>query len=158
VWENKPKRIVQNLLTAHVRLTGRLSRWFRTQANQVEIHGVKATRVLLADGYTLVRAEFQSCSRQLMELGNRPAATFVGEETGGGYYGNTSGFEIRLTLPNSTLWIRIPLLKFVVEVGGDIPFGRGVMPDHEIQPTIDEYLNGVDAEINYNLKVIRDTK
>jgi C-terminal processing protease CtpA/Prc len=89
--------------------------------------------------------------------GNR-RATFIGEETGGGYYGNTSGSYIRLTLPNSQIWIRIPLLKFVVEVGGDIPFGRGVIPDHEIQPTIDEYLNGVDAEMNYALKLIRDSR
>ncbi|MBA2339269.1 MAG: hypothetical protein H0V88_02655 [Pyrinomonadaceae bacterium] len=89
--------------------------------------------------------------------GNRQA-TFIGEETGGGYYGNTSGSYIRLTLPHSQIIIRIPLLKFVVEVGGDIPFGRGVIPDYEIQPTIDEYLNGVDAEMNYALKLIRDSE
>jgi len=89
--------------------------------------------------------------------GNRQAV-FIGEETGGGYYGNTSGFVVRLTLPNSQIIIRIPLLKFVVEVGGDIPFGRGVIPDHEVQPTIDEYLNGIDAEMNYALKLIRDNK
>jgi hypothetical protein len=89
--------------------------------------------------------------------GNRQA-TFIGEETGGGYYGNTSGFQIRLTLPHSEIVIRIPLLKFVVEVTGAIPFGRGVIPDHEIQPTIDEYLNGIDVEMNYALKLIRDRK
>jgi Peptidase family S41 len=88
--------------------------------------------------------------------GNRQQAIFIGEETGGGYYGNTSGFVIKLTLPNSQIIIRIPLLKFVVEVGGDTPFGRGVIPDYEIEPTIDEYLNGVDAEMNYALKLIRD--
>jgi C-terminal processing protease CtpA/Prc len=89
--------------------------------------------------------------------GNRQAV-FIGEETGGGYYGNTSGFQIILTLPHSQITIRIPLLKFVVEVGGDIPFGRGVIPDHEVQPTIDEYLNGADAEMTYALKLIRDSK
>jgi C-terminal processing protease CtpA/Prc len=89
--------------------------------------------------------------------GNRQA-TFIGEETGGGYYGNTSGRYINLTLPNSQISIRIPLLKFVVEVSGDIPFGRGVIPDYEIQPTIGEYLNGVDAEMNYALKLIREGK
>jgi hypothetical protein len=52
--------------------------------------------------------------------------------------------------------VRIPLLKFVVELGGSIPFGRGVIPDHEVQPTIDEYLCGVDAKMNYALKLIRD--
>lgn len=89
--------------------------------------------------------------------GNRPAV-FIGEETGGGYYGNTSGIDVLLTLPNSQMAIRIPLLKFVVEVAGDIPFGRGVIPDYEVQPTIDEYLNGVDAEMSYALKLIREGK
>jgi hypothetical protein len=90
--------------------------------------------------------------------GNRKAV-FIGEETGGGFYGNTSGFEIRLTLPNSQISIRIPLLKFVVEVAADdIPFGRGVIPGYEIQPTIKEYLSGVDAEMNYAFKLIRDGK
>jgi C-terminal processing protease CtpA/Prc len=90
--------------------------------------------------------------------GNRPQSIFIGEETGGGYYGNTSGSYLILTLPNSKLTIRIPLLKFVVEVGGDIPFGRGVIPDHEVQPSIDQYLNGTDAEMNFTLKLIRERR
>lgn len=89
--------------------------------------------------------------------GNRQA-TFIGEETGGGYYGNTSGKFLQLTLPNSRISIRIPLLKFVLEVSGDTPFGRGVIPNYQVQPTIDEYLNNIDAEMNYVLKLIRNDK
>lgn len=83
---------------------------------------------------------------------------FIGEETGGGYYGNTSGKYLILTLPNTRVFIRIPLLKFVVDVGGSIPFGRGVIPDYEIEPTLDEYLNGIDAALNFTLNLIQRSK
>lgn len=81
---------------------------------------------------------------------NYTSARFIGEETGGGYYGNTSGFFINYTLPNSKLTGRIPLIKFVVEEKQNgIPFGHGVMPDHEIQPKIEEYLSGYDTEMEF---------
>ncbi len=83
------------------------------------------------------------------------AAIFVGEETGGGFYGQTSGFQLALTLPNTKTKIYIPLLKFVTAFSSkDIPEGRGVIPDHQIQPTYEEFTDGVDAELNYSLKLI----
>ncbi|MCX2493371.1 S41 family peptidase [Pedobacter sp. PF22-3] len=88
---------------------------------------------------------------------NYTSARFIGEETGGGYYGNTSGFFINYTLPNSKLTGRIPLIKFVVEEKQNgIPFGHGVMPDHEIQPTIEEYFRGYDAEMEFVKKQIKN--
>lgn len=88
---------------------------------------------------------------------NHTKAHFIGEETGGGYYGNTSGYFINYTLPNSKLTGRIPLIKFVVEgKQNGIPFGRGVMPDHEIQPKIDEYLSGYDAEMEFVKRQIQN--
>src|SRR5699024_5719946 len=38
-------------------------------------------------------------------------ATFVGQETGGGYYGNTSGYTQDLILPSSGIAIEIPALQ-----------------------------------------------
>ena len=82
-------------------------------------------------------------------------ATFIGREVGGGYYGNTSGFSIKLTLPNSKISVRIPLLKFVVDVKGNIPFGHGVIPDYPLDPTIDEYLKGYDTELEFAKKMTK---
>jgi C-terminal processing protease CtpA/Prc len=76
-------------------------------------------------------------------------AKFIGQETGGGYYGNTSGMFLVLILPTSKITIRIPLLKFIVNVKENFPFGRGVIPDYQIEPTIDEYLNGYDTELEF---------
>ncbi|WP_293790392.1 S41 family peptidase [uncultured Pedobacter sp.] len=88
---------------------------------------------------------------------NYTSARFIGEETGGGYYGNTSGFFIHYTLPNSKLTGRIPLIKFVVEEKQNgIPFGHGVMPDHEVQPKIEEYLSGYDTEMEFVKGLIKN--
>ena len=88
---------------------------------------------------------------------NYTNAIFIGEETGGGYYGNTSGSFLKYTLPHSKLTGRIPLCKFVVQDKVfDIPFGHGVMPDYFIQPGIGEYLQGHDMEMEYVKKLIAD--
>lgn len=88
---------------------------------------------------------------------NYTNARFIGEETGGGYYGNTSGFFINYTLPSSKLTGRIPLIKFVVkEKQNNIPFGRGVMPDNEVQPKIEEYLSGYDTEMEFVKNLIKN--
>lgn len=87
---------------------------------------------------------------------NYTHAKFIGEETGGGYYGNSSGSFLSFTLPNSAVTGRIPLCKFVIEPKADtIPFGRGVLPDYEVQPTIKEYLTGYDSEMEYVKALIR---
>ncbi|MBB6239560.1 hypothetical protein HDC90_004213 [Pedobacter sp. AK013] len=88
---------------------------------------------------------------------NYTNARFIGEETGGGYYGNTSGFFIHYTLPNSKLTGRIPLIKFVVdEKQNNILFGHGVMPDDEVQPKIEEYLSGYDTEMEFVKTLIKN--
>ncbi|MFD2584537.1 S41 family peptidase [Pedobacter vanadiisoli] len=88
---------------------------------------------------------------------NYTKARFIGEETGGGYYGNTSGYFIHYTLPNSKLTGRIPLIKFVVEEKqNSTPFGHGVIPDDEVQPKIEEYLKGYDTEMEFVKKLIKN--
>jgi hypothetical protein len=44
--------------------------------------------------------------------------TFVGEEIGGNYYGNTSGIFLILTLPNTKIRVLLPLVKYVLAVSG----------------------------------------
>lgn len=87
-------------------------------------------------------------------LRDKTKALFIGEETGGGYYGQSSGYGLTLTLPNTQIRIRIPLFKFVTDFNAyDIPIGRGVIPDYKIQPTIEEYLSGTDAVKRFAMKL-----
>ncbi len=81
--------------------------------------------------------------------------SFVGEEVGGAYYGNTSGLTLHVTLPNTKVRVDIPLRKYVLAVSGYGYPRRGVMPDYPVQPTIQDVLNGIDTEMIYTLKLIK---
>lgn len=85
-------------------------------------------------------------------------AIFVGQETGGGYLGNTSGYSEELVLPNSKIKVYIPALQFVMSVEPTLPFGRGVIPHHEVIPTFEEYINGENAPLKYVLKQLENEK
>ncbi len=84
--------------------------------------------------------------------------TFVGQETGGGYLGNTSGYSQELILPNSKIEVDIPALQFIMNVKQKLPFGSGVIPDHKVIPTFEQYLNDVNAPLEYILEKIRNEK
>jgi Peptidase family S41 len=88
---------------------------------------------------------------------NHTKAKFIGEETGGGYYGNTSGKFLLFTLPNTNITGRIPLQKFIVYTkNNSIPFGHGLMPDYFVSPTIENFLKGVDEEMDFTKKLIKN--
>ena len=78
-------------------------------------------------------------------------ATFVGQETGGGYYGNTSGYSRELVLPNSKIAIDIPALQFVMNVKPTLQFGSGIKPDHKVIPTFEQRLASENASLHYIL-------
>lgn len=80
-------------------------------------------------------------------------AVFIGEEGGGGYSGNTSGTLLELTLPATGLKIDIPILQFVIDTRKG-QFGRGVIPDYEVQPGFNEFIKGYDAELEFAKKLI----
>lgn len=80
---------------------------------------------------------------------------FLGEETGGGYYGNTSGYSERLSLPHTQIMVDIPALRFEMNVNDRIPFGRGVIPHYKVTPTFEEYIKGENAALNFALKLIQ---
>lgn len=81
-------------------------------------------------------------------------ATFVGQETGGGYYGNTSGYSQELILPNSKICIDIPALQFIMNVKDKFHFGSGVIPHHQITPTFEEYVKGENTSLKFILNNI----
>jgi hypothetical protein len=109
----------------------------------------KGSMYVLTSGWTYSGgAEFSALMKE------HSSAVFIGEETGGGYYGNTSGTLLELTLPNTKLKIDIPILKFVLDVRKG-KFGRGTIPDFEVQPTFEEFISGYDTELEYAKRLIR---
>lgn len=85
-------------------------------------------------------------------------AIFVGQETGGGYIGNTSGYRENLTLPNSKVLIKIPALQFIMNVEPKLPYGRGVIPHYEVISTFEQYTNRENASLNYILEQLEIEK
>ena len=78
---------------------------------------------------------------------------FIGEETGGGYYGNTSGTTTKLELPNSKIEIIIPKFKYVNDVKKTNYKDRGVIPDYIITPTIDDVISHKDVQLDFAIKL-----
>jgi len=103
---------------------------------------------LINGGSFSVATEFAS------ELHSLDRALFVGVESGGGYYGNTSGFFAVVILPHSNLELGIPLMGFYSKVQPAMHSNRGVFPDLEISPTISGILNNRDEVMDYTLSLI----
>ena len=82
-------------------------------------------------------------------------ATFIGEETGGGYYGNNSGMQTIVTLPNSKMRVRVPMYEYWNAVPGYDGKRRGTVPDHLTPSTVANLLHGVDAQLELALKLTK---
>ncbi|MEQ8216895.1 MAG: S41 family peptidase [Arenibacter sp.] len=101
---------------------------------------------VLIDGACFsVTSEFCSVANHLDRV------SFIGEETGGGYYGNNSGAFAIVTLPNSKMKLGIPLMAYYTAVKDYEFTDRGVMPDHPIGNTIKAVLTPQDEVLDWTL-------
>lgn len=104
--------------------------------------------VLINGASFSVTSEFAAVTHYLKR------ATFIGEETGGGYYGNNSGTFVIVPLTNSRLIMGIPMLAYYTAVK-DYPFtDRGLIPDYEVKPNVHQILEGKDAVLDFTLDLI----
>jgi hypothetical protein len=78
---------------------------------------------------------------------------FIGEETGGGYYGNTSGGWARIILPNSKIAVGIPRIKYSMAVKEAVHKDRGIIPDFPIVPGIKDIVRKRDVQMHYALRL-----
>lgn len=105
--------------------------------------------VLINGGCFSTTAEF------LSQAHHHKRATFIGEESGGGYYGNSSGAVPSVTLPNTKLIVYVPLVTYYMAVSGYKAAAHGILPDHPIRYTIEELLAGKDKERALALELAR---
>jgi C-terminal processing protease CtpA/Prc len=103
--------------------------------------------VLIDGGTFSTAADFCAVTHYLKR------ATFIGEETGGGYYGNNSGMQAVLTLPNSKAMVRVPMYEYWNAVPGYDGKRRGTKPDHLIETKAANLLRGVDEQLELALKL-----
>lgn len=108
--------------------------------------------VLINGGTFSAAAEFCAIAR------SRNRAIFIGQEAGGGYYGNSSLGAPLLTLPNSKIRVSIPLGRYELAVDQRVPVGHGVIPDYKTVYYIKDVLEGKDKELELCLKIIGERK
>jgi len=104
----------------------------------------------LTDGWS-----FSTCADVATVLHHNRWATLIGEETGGGYDGNTSGNSRTLTLTNSKIRLNLPMWMYTTANLGHDYYGRGAVPHEPVVPTIQQYLNGEDVMLNQALSLIK---
>jgi hypothetical protein len=83
--------------------------------------------------------------------------TVVGEETGGGAYGNTAWLIPDAKLPETGVRFRLPLFRLVIDK--NIPKnGRGVQPEVPALPTIEAIRRNTDFKVEKVMKLIEEDK
>ncbi len=120
-----------------------------TQSQEPSAPSFRGKAYVLIDGGTFSTAADAATVMHHLKL-----ATFVGEETGGGYDGNTSGITERDTLESSGVGFTCPHWMYTTANLGHAYFGRGAPADHSPEVTIDDVLAGRDPELEFILEQI----
>jgi hypothetical protein len=69
----------------------------------------------------------------------------IGEETGGGAYGNSAWMIPDVTLPNTKVRFRLPKFRLVMDKNL-VKEGRGIIPDIQVSPTRETIRRGIDPK------------
>lgn len=103
---------------------------------------------ILIDGLGFSSTGFFCALMKYNKLG-----VFVGEELGGTYL--TTADPSVFTLNNSKLRIRIARAERCVAVEG-FPKNRGILPDYEIKPSINDLIENKDRVLEYTIELIKN--
>ena len=96
---------------------------------------------------------FSAATMCIATLQGQSNIKVVGEETGGGYYGNSAMHIPVITLPNSGLQVSLPMYRLVMDASR--PKGHGIIPDIIINPSSEAIKKGVDLKIEAIKEMIR---
>jgi len=78
----------------------------------------------------------------------------VGEETGGGWHGNSGVMIPDIRLPQTRLQVRLPLFK-IVQYRHVPQTGTGIIPDIAVPPTTEGVIRRIDRKMNFVKEMIR---
>ena len=88
---------------------------------------------------------------------NQDNVTAVGEETGGGAYGNTAWLIPDVRLPETKVEFRLPLFRLVMDKNYP-KTGRGIQPEVLVKPTVSAIRKNEDYKLNKVLEMINEDK
>ena len=105
--------------------------------------------------YVLTNAFSTSATGTLTgQLKSRTNAIFIGEEAGGNPNQTVARQGVDIILPNSKVKVLVPLVLSVKDVNFENK-GRGVIPDYDVKPSIEDLLNNKDPVMEFALKLIK---
>ncbi|MFK7951493.1 MAG: S41 family peptidase [Ekhidna sp.] len=113
--------------------------------------GFSGDVVVLIDG-----GSFSATSEVAAILHTNKRATFIGEETGGGYYGNNSAMMYGIQLPHSKINYYLPVIRYYVAVDHPPFEGRGVIPDIGMPETYQDYITEEDEALIRAIKELQN--
>jgi C-terminal processing protease CtpA/Prc len=96
---------------------------------------------------------FSASTLFIQSIRRQPNVVVVGEETGGGAYGNNAWLIPDVTLPVTGVRFRLPLFRLVIDK--DAVKGRGVPPAVSSVPTVDAIRRNVDFKTEKVMELIR---
>ncbi len=95
---------------------------------------------LLQGGYS-----FSATTMFISQLKGQQNVKIVGEESGGGYYGNSAMHIPVIRLPNTGLQVTLPMYRLVIDANR--PKGHGVIPDIIINPSSEAIKKSIDLKL-----------
>ena len=107
---------------------------------------------IVTGGYT-----FSAAALATSTLKGQQNVTVVGEETGGGAYGNSAMHLPTITLPHSGLRVTLPLYRLVLDEKRP-KNGRGIFPDIEVRPSSTAIKRGVDSKLEKVKELITEKR
>jgi hypothetical protein len=146
VFYKKPEKVDSIYLWKGALLTKEFS-YYKTQKPRK--NNFTGNVYIIANGLCM-----SSCSDVVAILSHNQKAVVVGQETGGGFQGNSSGMMPETEI-NGNMILKIPLQKYTSAVALDKNFGRGTIPDYSVKPTIDDWMNKKDVEIDFLKKLLK---
>jgi hypothetical protein len=100
--------------------------------------------------YVLTSAETVSAGSYLAAMiKDSKRGIIVGEETGGGANMHNGFSSLYYTLPNTKIKLYFSFAHVRHNMKTPQPFGRGVIPDHEVPTRKKDFLENTDSQLNY---------
>lgn len=129
----------------------------RFHFSRLEQHYFKLKNKLHFDGHIYILQggyTFSAASSFIAHLKSQQNVTLVGEETGGGAYGNSAVHLPVIVLPESKLRIVLPVYRVVFN-HNELKDGHGILPDVYVPPSSIVIKKGLDAKMEMVKELIR---
>lgn len=109
--------------------------------------------------YLLINENVASAASHFASLvkGYVQNVTIVGVETAGGYYVHNGHSPLVYELPNSKIKTQFSIVNLVQDAPKkeNQPEGHGIIPDYEVWPSLDDFFQHKDTQMEFTLKLIK---